>query len=229
MIMVLTCQVYYRTKDLEVFICEYFNGSLLSEVLAEGVIQPHVAMKIISQVAFAICSIHNMGMIFRGVAPQNILVDAEGNIRLFDFQFATDKEWSFYPTGFLPYMAPEMIEGKKSYGPEVDYWALGILMYELTVRHSPLSVFCRIVGLEDIRDPEYSMLLLDHMPIRLPGNIDPNARALMRELLHDNPRLRIGCRRRGFEELKNHPYFDGVAWETYLVSPGKTNAFNKTL
>lgn len=62
---------------------------------------------------------HSQGMIFRGVATQNILVDADGNVRLFDFQFATDKEWSFYPAGFLPYMAPEMVENRKSYGPEV--------------------------------------------------------------------------------------------------------------
>lgn len=89
-------------------------------------------------------------------------------------------------------------------------------MYELIVRHSPLSIFCWMVGLKDVRDPEYSRLLLSHMPIRLPTNIDPNAKALMRELLQDNPRLRIGCRRRGFDELRHHSYFDGVAWENYL-------------
>lgn len=89
-------------------------------------------------------------------------------------------------------------------------------MYELYVRHSPLSVFCWMVGLKDVRDPEYSRLLLAHMPIRLPTNIDPNAKALMRELLQDNPRLRIGCRRRGFDELRHHSYFEGIAWENYL-------------
>lgn len=47
----LTCRVYYRTKDLDVFICEYFHGGLLSKQISEGIIQPQIIMKIISQVS----------------------------------------------------------------------------------------------------------------------------------------------------------------------------------
>lgn len=156
-----------------------------------------------------------MGIIYRGLAPESVLVDAEGNARLIDFQFAINRGVSYSASGLLPYMAPEMINGSHSY--EADYWSLGILMYEMMVRHHPLSIYCWKLELDPTLDSDYTMLLLRTVPIKLPKNADAVQLSFLKELLYEQPRLRIGCRRRGFAELMDHPYFVDVDWKSYFI------------
>ncbi|XP_018496260.1 protein kinase C-like 3 [Galendromus occidentalis] len=212
---VIPFKFYYKTDEFHVFICEHFNGCFLNELIGEGLIKPSMIAKIVSQLAFAICCLHNLGIIYRGLAPETVLVDAEGNARLIDFQFAINRSKSYSASGLLPYMAPEMCSGSHSF--EVDYWSLGILMYEMIVRHHPLSIYCWKLELDPTLDSDYTMLLLKTVPIKLPKNAEANQLSFLKELLYEQPRLRIGCRRRGFADIMEHPYFAKVDWRSYFI------------
>ena len=93
----------------------------------------------VTQMAYGIDALHQMGIIHRDIKPENILLDQSNkNIKIFDFGSAythskpvSRKEtYSDDPIGTRPYLAPERVEGKP-YGPMVDYWALGCVLFTI--------------------------------------------------------------------------------------------------
>jgi len=88
--------------------------------------------------ALGIASLHDMGIIHRDIKPENVLVDRCDNVRIFDYGTAyihdkpvrRGKRYSKELVGTRQYLAPEYLSGK-SYGPTVDYWALGCTMFDL--------------------------------------------------------------------------------------------------
>ena len=101
-------------------------------------IHPRRMRKWIAQMALGIASLHDMGIIHRDIKPENVLVDRCDNIRIFDYGVAyihnkpirRGRKYSKEFFGTRQYLAPECLRGK-SYGPTVDYWALGCTVFDL--------------------------------------------------------------------------------------------------
>ena len=158
----------------------------------------------IAELILVINFLHNNKIIYRDIKPENILLDAEGHIKLTDFGLSRlcseNNEKAFTICGTIYYIAPEILE-RKGYDKTVDLWSLGCLMYEM-LNGKPLFNFQ--TGKVDIN--EYKKKIV------LPNNFSEEAKDLITKLLDLDPKKRIGAGNKGFENLKKHKYFEGINW-----------------
>ncbi|XP_012876360.1 PREDICTED: ribosomal protein S6 kinase alpha-4 [Dipodomys ordii] len=163
------------------------------------------------EIILALEHLHKLGIIYRDLKLENVLLDAEGHIVLTDFglskEFLTEeKERTFSFCGTIEYMAPEIIRSKAGHGKAVDWWSLGILLFELLTGASPFT-------LEGERNTqaEVSRRILKCSP-PFPRRIGPVAQDLLKRLLCKDPQKRLGAGPQGAQEVKSHPFFQGLDW-----------------
>lgn len=128
---------FFQDKSHVYMLLEYLaGGELLSRLSSEQRFDEDTARFYLSQVLLAIRHLHLAEIIYRDLKPENILIDQKGNVKLVDFGLArviSDNK-TYTICGTPEYLAPEMIcKGKKGYGKEIDWWAFGILVYEMLV------------------------------------------------------------------------------------------------
>ena len=135
--------------------------------------------------------------------PENILIDFDCYIKLIDFGFAKYTESkTFTLVGTPEYIAPEVLLNKGHSKP-VDWWALGIFIYELLAGIDPFS--------DDDPMAIYSKILKGK--VRFPRNFDKHAKSLVKSLLQPEPTNRIGNLKNGVNEIKTHKWFEDTDWE----------------
>ncbi|XP_040074223.1 protein kinase C iota type-like [Ixodes scapularis] len=205
---------FFATKQCYCFVAEYYEGCTLQSVIEEGALRDDVIVKIVSQLTYALKHIHDRDMMYRNLAPSNILIDMNGVARIFDMSFCSKGKTSTSRIGSIPYMAPEVLR-MEVYDRTSDYWSLGILTYVLYVRHTPMSIYSAKTDLDHWVDKAYMYQYAEVIPIVLPKHMAPAAKSLIAGLLVERPRLRLGCRSTGFYEIMKHPYFKGVDWESF--------------
>ena len=159
----------------------------------------------IAELILALNFLHKNKIIYRDIKPENILLDIYGHIKLTDFGLSriciekNEKAYTICGTPF--YIAPEILK-KKGYNHTVDWWSLGCLMYEM-LNGKPLFNFYN----SNIDINEYNK------PVKFTNNFSEDAKDLINKLLNLDPEKRIGAGPKGFENLKNHKYFEEINWD----------------
>lgn len=167
-----------------------------------------------AEVLLALRTLRSLNILYRDLKSENILLTADGHIKLVDFGMSIrtkNKAWML--AGTPACIAPEVITSK-GYGPEADIWAFGILLYEMKHCRTP---FERADGSSADHDV-YNSILNDRLTFD--ADVDKDYRDLVERLLCKSPGRRLGCRR--IEDVMEHPFFAGVDWvrmESLSVEP----------
>ncbi|KAE8454456.1 hypothetical protein EG329_000079 [Mollisiaceae sp. DMI_Dod_QoI] len=146
------------------------------------------------------------GVAYRDLKPENLLLDAEGHIKLVDFGFAKrlGNRETYTLCGTPEYLAPEVIQSK-GHTTAVDWWALGILIYEFLTGYppfwnsNPIEIYKQIVS----------------KPVHFPTEpaISPDAKDIIRQFCTVDRSKRLGNISGRAARVKEHPFFNGVLWD----------------
>ena len=160
-----------------------------------------------AQVILAFEYLHNRNIIYRDLKPENVLLGRHGYVKITDFGTAKVVTGRTYTLCGTPeYIAPEIILSK-GYGKAIDWWTLGILIYELVSGSTPfyskntMSIYEKIVG--------------GKIPHR--SYFSREVRHLIQQLLQCDCSKRFGNLRRGVTDIKQHPWFGRISWEAMLT------------
>jgi len=166
----------------------------------------------IAEIALGLGHLHSLGFIYRDLKPENILLDSNGHICLTDFGLARElngesaqQEKSFSFVGTPEYLAPEMIQGV-GHQKAVDWWCLGILLYELTVGITPFY--------SGNVDEMYHKIV--NAKLRFPPRLSDDCRDLITKLLIRDPKKRLGSSEADVEDIKSHKFFAKIDWDLLM-------------
>eukprot|EP01134_Creolimax_fragrantissima_P006938 CFRG6938T1 len=163
-------------------------------------------------------------IVYRDIKPENMLLDDTGHLKIVDFGFAKHldvSERTFTFCGTPDYLAPEVVLGKGS-GRQADYWALGVLTYELLVGHAPF-----VTVDERTNKITYNEILAGRP--KFSKGVSQKAKDFILALLNPDPDKRLGAKN-GMQDVKNHEWFKEVDWGAMLrreVKPPKLNKCKK--
>ncbi len=183
-------------------IMDFVAGGELFSLLRKSQRFPNpVAKFYAAEVALALDYLHSNDIIYRDLKPENILINADGHIKLTDFGFAKlvpDVTWTL--CGTPDYLAPEIIQGK-AYNKSVDWYALGVLMFEMlpfyTESTHPVHLYEKIIAGNVV----------------YPNFFDPMAVTLLQRFLTHDVSDRYGNLKYGSKDIFAHPWFAEVVWE----------------
>ena len=185
------------------------GGNLFRHLLKVKRFDERSTVFIVAQVAMALGHLHSQNFVYRDIKPENVLFRNDGYILLADFGLAKQIDPDIGHTtsfgGTAPYLAPEMLSGK-GHDKTLDWWTLGILLYEMMYGIPPFfdknrSLMYKMIHLSDVPFPESRG--------RRKIEISAEGKDLITKLLMKNPRERLGCSG-GVREILEHPFFEGL-------------------
>ncbi|XP_075394277.1 cAMP-dependent protein kinase catalytic subunit PRKX-like [Tenrec ecaudatus] len=179
------------------------GGELFSYLRSRGRFPSNVGLFYTAEIVCAIEYLHARDVVYRDLKPENILLDKDGHVKLTDFGFAkklVDRTWTL--CGTPEYLAPEVIQSK-GHGRAVDWWALGILIFEMLSGFPPFF--------DDNPFGIYQKILA--AKIDFPRYLDFYVKDLIRKLLVVDRTKRLGNMKNGANDIKRHRWFRTVDWE----------------
>jgi len=161
-----------------------------------------------SQIVSVFEFMHSKSIDYRDLKPENILINYTGYLKICDFGFAKklDKSGITYTLCGTPeYLAPEIILSKGHSFP-VDWWTLGIFLYECLVGIDPFN--------DD--DPMTIYKKIIKGKFNFPNDIDKEAKSLIKHLLVADTTKRYGCLKDGVKDIKDHNFFKKLNWDNLM-------------
>ena len=190
------------------FVLEYVQGGELFTLLrTKGTFPVPQTKFYLAHIITIFEYLHSKNIVYRDLKPENILINKNGYLKLTDFGFAKilENEKTYTLCGTPEYLAPEIILNK-GHGKAVDWWTLGILLYEMLVGIDPFS--------DDDPMKTYQKILKGK--INFPKTIDKDAKSLIKHLLTQDTSKRFGCLKNGVKDILNHRFFDGFDWKNFV-------------
>jgi serine/threonine protein kinase len=156
-----------------------------------------------AEIASGLGHLHSNGIVYRDLKPENILMDCDGHVRLTDFGLSKATKGGTTSTfcGTPEYLAPEVI-ADIPHTKAVDWWSLGILIYEM------------LCGLPPFYSDNVNLMyeMIQKSALRIPKYVSPSAADLLQKLLDRDPATRLGSGEGDLKELMEHPWFASLDW-----------------
>lgn len=215
----------FQTETRVYFVMEYISGGDLMLHIQRGQFGSKRAQFYAAEVCLALKYFHENGVIYRDLKLDNILLALDGHIKIADYGLC--KEEMYYGSttstfcGTPEFMAPEILLDKK-YGRAVDWWAFGVLIYQMLLQQSPFRG-------ED-EDEIYDAILADEplYPIHMPRD----SVSILQKLLMREPELRLGSGPTDAQEIMSHAFFRNINWDDFrdkrVAPPFKPEIKNAT-
>lgn len=199
----------FQTETRVYFVMEYVSGGDLMLHIQRKQFSLRQAKFYASEVLLALEYFHMNGIIYRDLKLDNILLTLDGHVKVADYGLCKEDMWYGNTTstfcGTPEFMAPEILLEQR-YGRAVDWWAFGVLTYEMLLGQSPFR--------GDDEDEIFDAILEDEplYPITMPRD----AVSILQKLLTRDPVRRLGSTKEDAEEIKRQPFFKDVNWDDVI-------------
>uniref|UniRef100_A0A8C2H9S4 protein kinase C n=1 Tax=Cyprinus carpio TaxID=7962 RepID=A0A8C2H9S4_CYPCA len=204
----------FQTKEHVCFVMEYAaGGDLMMHIHADVFSEPRATFYA-ACVVLGLQFLHEHEIVYRDLKLDNLLLDTEGFVKIADFGLC--KEGMGYQDrtstfcGTPEFLAPEVLT-ETSYTRAVDWWGLGVLIFEMLVGESPFP--------GDDEEEVFDSIVNDE--VRYPRFLSTEAISIMRRLLRRNPERRLGAGERDAEDVKKHLFFRNIDWDGLLAKKVK--------